>query len=401
MTKCRICGCTDLAEIMDLGNMALTGTFWKPGREVPKAPLKLMRCTGACGLVQLDKAPDLNLLYGENYGYRSGLNKSMVEHLRELVVQLIQSRDPRAGDLVLDIGSNDGTLLGFYPETTRRVGIDPSGAKFKQFYKPGIELIPDFFSNERVCELIGDQKARIVTSIAMFYDLEDPLEFMQQVASILDDDGVWLMEQSYLPAMMRANAFDTICHEHLEYYALKQIEFMAKRAGLAVVKVDETDTNGGSFVVWLMKDRPLRLPTNVQAMRDSEARYALHLPDNYQTFVYRSEEAMLTLERFLIDRKLEGKTVYGLGASTKGNVFLQMMAHSNLIQKIGDVNPDKWGCVTPGTGIPIISEDEALEDFPDYLMVLPWHFRESFMRNPKFRGRKLVFPLPQLEIVVP
>ncbi|HPS76542.1 MAG TPA: class I SAM-dependent methyltransferase [Thermoanaerobaculaceae bacterium] len=409
ITKCRICGSTDLAEVVNLGSMALTGIFPRPGVHVDEAPLQLLRCATGCGLVQIAETYDLSKMYGATYGYRSGLNRSMVAHLSSLVADIMDRVDLAAGDVVVDIGANDGTTLGFYPDRVRRIGVDPSGAKFKEFYKSGVELIPDFFSAAKLKAVLGDKKAKAVTSFAMFYDLEDPLAFMKEVAEILCDDGIWVMEQSYLPAMLRANAFDTICHEHIEYYALAQIEWMAERAGLAVIAVDETSTNGGSFVVTLSRRDSAShvgafwttfFSPGVQRLRDQETRSALRDPMAYRAFTLRSTAAVMVLEEFLREAKKAGKTCCGLGASTKGNVVLQSIhGIRDLIATIGDVNPDKWGCVTPGTHIPIVSEDDVLADDPDYLIVLPWHFRNNFVENPKFKGRRLVFPLPQLEIV--
>ena len=408
--KCRICGCSRFETIMDLGDMALTGRFPKPEQDVQKEPLKLLRCLGECGLVQLEKAPDLSELYGQTYGYRSGLNRSMVAHLHDLVQHLTNAIRLVPGDVVVDIGSNDGTTLGFYPKEVRRIGIDPSGYKFKEFYPEGAELIPTFFDSKYILEKTQGLRARIVTSIAMFYDLEDPLSFMRGVAEILDPDGVWLMEQSYLPAMLRANAFDTICHEHLEYYALKQIEWMAEKAGLVVIRALQTPTNGGSFVLWLKKKKEgyQSKRDTVDNLREWESQFLLNTFENFRAFALRSEAAASSLYDFLAGLKSQGKVVYGLGASTKGNVLLQFMQDTSvkggpklteLIGKIGDVNPDKFGCITPGTNIPIISEADALADCPDYFLVLPWHFRQNFLSNPKFKGRKLIFPLPQLEVV--
>lgn len=779
ISACRICGNTDLQEVMDLGSMALTGIFPRPGVEVPRAPLRLLRCAGGCGLVQLEETYELSKMYGDTYGYRSGLNKSMVMHLQYLIDGLTRSRSLGENDVVVDIGSNDGTALGFYPETVRRIGVDPSAEKFRHFYKPGIELIPDFFSAATLKPVLRGQKVDVVTSFAMFYDLEDPLQFMREVEGILSDTGIWLMEQSYLPAMLRANAFDTVCfkpetlvsgvdkpigdcqpgdwvygvtgektavkatmrrrydgvlhivkpmyleaitatpehplyvvkgnhvryesgqlkprdeqqffpewhdirevekgdfvavprlrpggncpavldltpfhrdsrnrrrgldtvelcddlawliglyvaegfrisprhgglsfslhedevdlvgrirttarrlgyktrvtpaphggkgievkvscsslgralhawcggggarqkaipscimqasngvrkhflrglfagdgyikgnqvhlhtsshqlalqtqlliaalggmvgiteagpatslkkdgsvistgpswqlrgrspelamifgfvytpgayaanrhhvtrdfifvpvsqvtteqytgevcnietgnhtyvvsnavvhncHEHIEYYSLRQIEWMAERAGLEVLAVRGSSTNGGSFIVALAKkDTSGTERIGVQRMRDQELHAGLGSPYVYDAFRWRCSAATVVLEEFLVETKRRGQLCCGLGASTKGNVVLQSLVDArDLIPSIGDVNPDKWGCVTPGTQIPIWSEDEVLGDDPDFLLVLPWHFRDNFINNPKYKGRRLVFPLPQLEIV--
>ncbi len=398
--KCRVCGEKNLQSIMNLGNMALTGVFPKPNEKVPEAPIELLRCTGSCGLVQLADSYDPTEMYGDNYGYRSGLNSSMVRHLREVVLKIEKTISFAIGDLVIDIGSNDGTTLSMFPEQVQRLGVDPTGNKFRKYYRPGIELIPDFFSAGRVIQAIGNKRAKVITSFSMFYDLEDPVSFANQVSSVLANDGIWVMEQSYLPTMLRMNTFDTICHEHLEYYGLRQIQWIAANAGLEVIDVEENDTNGGSFLVTLAKMGAYPVKQEVAVMHNREFTEGYGEPLVYEAFKQRSASAVSALRNFLKYAKQEGLKVNGLGASTKGNVLLQSIPDiKDLINVIGDVNPDKYGHVTPGTKIPIVSEDEALADNPDLLLVLPWHFKAAFMKNLKFAGRKLLFPLPQLEVV--
>lgn len=255
--KCHICGNTRLSPIINLGSQALTGVFPKNKDQlITSGPLELVKCFDdgngdVCGLVQLRQSYDKNEMYGNNYGYRSGLNASMVEHLHGKVRKIIQKVPLTSGDVVLDIGSNDSTLLQAYPANKglELIGMDPTGVKFKEYYPVHIRLIPDFFSSASFKRSFGGKKAKIVTSIAMFYDLEDPLDFMRQVAQVLDARGVWVFEQSYMPTMLAHNAYDTICHEHLEYYGLKQIKWMADRAGLKIISVELNNINGGSFSV--------------------------------------------------------------------------------------------------------------------------------------------------------
>src|SRR5262245_34003750 len=219
--KCRLCGNERLLPLLSLGEQTLTGVFpQSPDANLTRGPLQLVRCDGssACGLVQLQHSFESSEMYGENYGYRSGLNKSMVEHLGSIVQKVQKWVKPGVGDAVLDIGSNDGTLLSFYPAGgPTLLGMDPTSAKFRKYYRSDIKLVTDFFSAANFKQALGSTKAKIVTSIAMFYDLDDPLSFAKQVAEILADDGVWHFEQSYLPAMLAQCAYDTICHEHLEY----------------------------------------------------------------------------------------------------------------------------------------------------------------------------------------
>ena len=403
--KCRICGNTELLPVVDLGEQTLTGIFPKRrDQQITCGPLRLVKCSGpdCCGLLQLEHSYDLNEMYGVDYGYRSGLNSSMVSHLYGKVKKIMALADPQPGDLIVDIGSNDGTTLGAYPEGNLLVGIDPTCTKFLEYYRPDIRLIPDFFSAELIAKAFPGRKAKVVTSFSMFYDLEQPLEFMREVAGVLDDEGIWVFEQSYMPTMLERNAYDTICHEHLEYYGLRQIQWMVERAELKILDVELNDVNGGSFSVTVAKQTSAR-PVAIQKIADIlEREHQLNLADvaPYIGFARRIEKSRDEINGFLNQARSERKTVYILGASTKGNVILQYCGVSESdIAGVGDVNPDKYGSFTPGTLLTIKPEDEVMALNPDYLLILPWHFREFFLKNPKFRGRKLVFPLPELEVV--
>ena len=410
--KCRICGNRDLVSVLSLGEQHLTGVFPRAkSTAISKGPLELVACSTAsrkkgCGLVQLRQTYNLEEMYGANYGYRSSLNKSMVKHLREKVQTLVDRYPLSPGDVLLDIGSNDGTLLSFYPELgVEVVGIDPSAAKFASYYREHITLIPDFFSADLFRQRFGSRKAHIVTSIAMFYDLESPLRFMQDIASILDDEGVWHFEMSYLPAMLRTMSYDTICHEHLEYYSLKQIKWMTDRCGLKILNVEFNETNGGSFAISVAHQSSSHPESTAQweellRIEETEALATVSQHRAFATAVELHKAELLDLLRSL---KAEGKTVLGYGASTKGNVLLQHCGITpELLPAIAEVNEDKFGCFTPGTHIPIISEAEAHARKPDYLFVLPWHFREGIIKRENAylqRGGKLIFPLPTVEIV--
>jgi hypothetical protein len=356
-----------------------------------------------CGLLQMEHSYDLSEMYGENYGYRSGLNASMVAHLNAKVKRILGRVTLSVGDLVVDIGSNDSTTLQAYPsQEPVLVGIDPTGVKFKQYYPSHIELIPEFFSSELLKNKFPGKKAKVVTSFSMFYDLEDPMTFMREVFDILADDGVWVIEQSYMPTMLDMNSYDTACHEHLEYYALRQIKWMADRVGFKIIDVEFNDVNGGSFSVTVAKSQGNK--EDVPAVRrilDEEHAKGLDTLTPYLEFAKRVADSRQQLLDFIEMARNEGKVVAALGASTKGNVLLQYCGVSKKeIAYVGEVNPEKYGCFTPGTWIPIIPEDELLQNEPDYLIVLPWHFKNFFLSNrKKWKHAKLVFPLPHLEIV--
>ena len=404
--KCRICGNKNLEKVLDLGMQMLTGIFPHDKKKaITTGPLCLVKCTGgdeACGLLQLEHSYDLDEMYGEDYGYRSGLNASMVTHLGNKIKKILDRIELNEGDLVIDIGSNDGTTLKAYPSSgVTLVGIDPTGIKFNKYYPPHVQLIPDFFSSSLVNKYFPGKKAKIITSFSMFYDLEDPVNFMQQVYDVLVDDGVWVFEQSYMPTMLETNSYDTVCHEHLEFYALRQIKWMTDKVGFEIVDVEFNNINGGSFSVTVMKSsKKLEILPKIQKILDEERNKKLDTLIPYQEFAQRVAQAKNELLIFISDSHAAGKTIAALGASTKGNVVLQYCGlTTEEIKYVGEVNSEKFGCYTPGTWIPIISEDELLSKEIDYLIVLPWHFKEFFTKSQKFKKTKLIFPLPKIEII--
>lgn len=404
--KCRICGNTHLERVLDLGEQMLTGVFpHEKDAKVTTGPLHLVKCVGgdeACGLLQMGHSYDLSEMYGGNYGYRSGLNVSMVAHLHSKVKRILGLVELHTGDLVVDIGSNDSTTLQAYPANgPSLVGVDPTGVKFHSYYPPHIQLIPDFFSAAMVQARFPGQKAKVVTSFSMFYDLEDPMGFMRQVFDVLADDGIWVFEQSYMPTMLDTNSYDTVCHEHLEFYALRQIKWMADRVGFKIVDVEFNDVNGGSFSVTVAKSRgDLSVEPAVQKILEDERAKGLDTLVPYQAFAERVIQTKRDLLEFIETACSAGKSVSVLGASTKGNVLLQYCdVTTKHVQFVGEVNVEKFGCYTPGTWIPIIPEHELLAQKPDYLIVLPWHFRRFFTANKKLSGMNLVFPLPQIDVV--
>jgi hypothetical protein len=405
LKHCRVSGSSSLLPVLDLGEQALTGVF--PARsdeQVTVGPLRLVWCAES-GLLQLAHSYDLEEMYGDNYGYRSGLNQSMVAHLSTKIRELERAVDLRPGEAVLDIGSNDATSLkSFETKGLVRVGMDPSGRKFQEYYPADARLVPEFFSADAY-RAIGAPAPKIVTSIAMFYDLESPVGFARDVESILAPGGIWHFEQSYMPSMLRMTSYDTVCHEHLEYYSLSVVQHILKAAGLRPIDVKMNNINGGSFAVTAVrKNDPRRGGEAVVAwLLDQEDRMGLSTPRPYREFEERVFRHRNDLRRLLEALRSDGKTVIGYGASTKGNVVLQFCGIGNdLVTAIAEVNPDKFGKMTPGTHIPIISEADARAMRPDYFLVLPWHFRDNIVRREAeflAGGGRMIFPFPEIEIV--
>ena len=403
---CRISGSRNLVSILNLGVQKLTGVFPSTTtEELTEGPLELVWCPES-GLVQMKHSYDLEEMYGMNYGYRSGLNKSMVDHLTQKVQYLQRLRSLSSGDVVVDIGSNDATTLKAYtvPGITR-IGIDPTGKKFKEYYTDGIKLVPDFFSLSAYQSVAEGKKAKIVTSISMFYDLEEPTKFVRDIVEVLAPDGIWHFEQSYLPSMLRTTSYDTVCHEHIEYYSLQPVVKLLKACGMKVLDVQMNSINGGSFAVSAChEDAPLQINHAViDWLIEQEERMGLDTIKPFQEFaerVFEHRNSLLSLIRAL---NASGKKVFGYGASTKGNVLLQFCGlGAKDLPCIAEVNRDKFGKFTPGTNIPIISEGEAKAKDPDYFLVMPWHFKNNILQREQEymqKGGKMIFPLPEIEII--
>lgn len=403
---CRISGSKNLVKVLELGEHVLTGVFPKNKHEnITSGPLDLVWCPDS-GLLQLSHSYDLNEMYGDNYGYRSGLNDSMVQHLSNKVEHLTRLRPLNKGDIVLDIGSNDATLLKAYKVVgLNRIGIDPTGEKFKKFYDSDIFLVIDFFNADCYTSKFGDKKASIVTSISMFYDLEKPLDFVCDIQKILDKDGIWHFEQSYMPSMLRTTSYDTVCHEHLEYYSLEVVKNLVESSGLKIIDVQMNGVNGGSFGVTVSHaDSKMKVNNAlIDWLLGQESRMGLNTPKPYLEFQDRVIRHRDDLVRLIKSLKGDGKRIAAYGASTKGNVLLQFCGLTDQdIMCVAEVNPEKFGSFTPGTLIPILSEAEVRAMKPDYMLVLPWHFRDSIIRreaNYLASGGKLIFPLPEIEII--
>ena len=405
INKCRISGSTNLINVLSLGEQYLTGVFPKTKTsEITKGPLDLVWCPDS-GLLQMKQSYSLDEMYGDNYGYRSGLNSSMVRHLTNKIHMLERMVKIDKQDLVIDIGSNDATSLKAYKSQCHKVGIDPTGKKFLEHYTDDIQLIPDFFSADIFQKQFPHQKAKIITSIAMFYDLENPVSFVKDIESVIAENGIWHFEQSYMPSMLRTNSYDTICHEHLEFYSFKVVKHLLELCNMRVIDVQMNGINGGSFAVTACKkDSILKSNTPIiDWMLRQEDDMGLDTPKPYRDFeerVFKHRKSLLELIEALVS---DGKLIIGYGASTKGNVLLQFCGlTSKHIPYIAEVNEEKFGSFTPGTHIPIISEKEAKMMKPDYFFVLPWHFKDSILQREKEyieMGGKFIFPLPEIEIV--
>jgi SAM-dependent methyltransferase len=410
---CRVCGSSALTPVLDLGEQYLQGAFLKPNKQLPpqrKLPMALVRCDptrdqAACGLLQMACTLPPEILYAV-YWYRSGTNRTMRDHLKGIVGDAIDIVGKRTAH-VLDIGCNDGTLLSYYPEQYFRFGVDPSD--IAQGITENITVVRGLFPSEELAERAGGRPFDIITSIAMFYDLEDPVAFVKNIQAHLAQDGLWIVEMSYLPLMLEMTAYDTICHEHLEYYSLAVLEQITRMAGMRIFRATLNDINGGSIRCYVTHRNNFSFDTadsirGIQELRQHEFEMELDADKPYQDFWRRVEASRVELRRLLGELKGQGKRIHIYGASTKGNVILQACGIDNtLIEYAAERNAEKFGAQTLGTNIPIISEEESRAMNPDYYLVLPWHFRKEFLEREAAaldRGVGMIFPLPQLEVVV-
>ena len=405
---CRICSSQNIESFLDLGTLALTGKYADPGIEIDKHPLNLGKCLN-CGLVQLmDKFRNTDL-YGPGYGYESHLNNSMKLHLQSTAKYIEKRFKPSMEDVIVDIASNDGTLLsGYSNENKNLIGIDPLINIFTDKYPTEVVKINEFFSKEVYFKRIS-RKAKIITSFSVFYDLEDPIHFTRDIENILEEDGVWILEQSYLPTMINSLGFDTICHEHLLYLSLTDFEQIFKQVGLEIFDVKINNINGGSIQLYVKKSTNFNylISPYVEWLLSWEKSTGVTSFENCKVFAKNVKNYSIQLRSLIESYKDLGYFIFGLGASTKGNVLLQYCNLGELIEEIGEINPKKFGKVTPGTNIPIVNQNKLIgsqnfETTKQLGIIIPWHFRNSIINSAEYylsKGGSLLVPLPFPEIV--
>ncbi len=410
-TTCRVCGSPTLQKVIDLGPQYLQGSFIKPGKEMPserKIECSLVRCNpqedeNACGLLQMQHSVPSEILYAA-YWYRSGTNNTMRNHLKDIVTNVVDTVGHNKHPLVLDIGCNDGTLLGYYPKHFIKYGVDPSDVA--QEVKKAT-VVQDIFPSEELFKLLEGKKLDVITSIAMFYDLESPVDFVKGIKRFLATNGVWVFEMSYMPRMLELDSYDTICHEHLEFYSLAVLEKILALGSMKIFKISFNDINGGSIRCYATHKENSKQDIKenqqlINEIRHKEFDLELDTEKPYLAFQQRIEKLKTDLHDLLVKLKAEGKKVHIYGASTKGNTILQWCdIDLTLVEYAAERNPDKYGAMTLGTHIPIISEAESRAMNPDYYLVLPWHFKAEFMEREKEaldKGTGFIFPVPVVKV---
>ena len=402
--NCRNCKNTELFDLFSLGKISFTGRFPNTIRQnVPKAYLNVLMCK-KCKLVQLDRNFDLNYLYGKNYGYRTGINKTMTDHVKKIVRKCSALVKLKSKQYVLDIGSNDATLLNFYANDIIKVGVDPLVNKYKKFYKKINYKISNFFKIKDIEKIKIKKKFKIISALSVFYDLRDPNKFIKEIKKILDDKGVFVLEHVDLYYIIKNNIFDTICHEHLVFYSTKIIIEMMKNNGLKVFNHEYNEINGGSSRYYICHNKAnFKVSKNIKKVLLRENLQGIELKKTYKLFFNKMLNEKIKLIKLIKKIKDKGQNIHGYGASTKGNVLLQFYNINNkVVNYIADRNPLKWNSFTPGTRIKIISESQSRKIKPHFYLVLPWHFKNEILireKNIRKKGTKFIFPLPKVRVV--
>lgn len=415
ITCCRACHSQGLINVLTLGNLAVSDFVDNPKSDTGiKAPLELVLCdlkANGCGLLQLRHTVSNEAMY-RNYWYRSGINQTMINELEDISRSASDIADLQSSDFVIDIGANDGTLLrGYTVRDLNTIGFEPARNLYDYGKIGTTKILIDFFNHAAWVANFGQQKAKIITAIGMFYDLDDPNSFVADIFKCLDDEGIFIIQMMYVPFALERNAFDGICHEHLEYYTMKSLENLLHRHGLEIFDVQmREEINEGSVRFYICKEdiasrkfKTGATQARVTKLRNSEERMGLEESSTYNALVQRMESARKSTLDFLKQEKAKGRRIHGYAASTKGNTTLQYYGLSTeLIEAIADRNPVKWGKSTVVSGIPIISEEESRNQMPDYYFVLAWHFLNEFIsREHDFleRGGKFVVPMPEFKII--
>lgn len=401
ITKCRCCFSKNLIDILSLGNQYLSD-FLESDKRPKQSPLDLILCTN-CHLLQLKNTILPQFLYTKRYGYRSGINCTMRNELKRIVNVSLSKISNGKKVIALDIGANDGTLLSFYPKNVLKIAVEPIRKFSKEASNHANIVVNDYFNCESFKAKLGNIKVNIISAISCFYDINDPNKFIEDVKKILDKSGILVISQNYLVGMLENSAFDNIVHEHLEYYSLLSLEKLMAKHDLEVFDVEKTQINGGSFIAYISYKNTRPITKSVLKMRESEKKLKLNELKVYKDFAKRVKESSKDLYNLITKLVKNNKKVYVYGASTRGNTLLQYCNLNNkLIKAAVERNSEKWGKRISSLNIPIISEEQARKEKPDYMLVLPWFFKEEFLQREKAyldSGGHFIFPLPKIKIV--
>ena len=400
--NCRNCNKKNLDFLFFLGKLSFTGKFPKKNKTIKKAPLEIVMCKN-CKLIQLAHKFNLKYLYGPDYGYRSNISKTMVDHLKKVVLKVSEKANLKPGQLVLDIASNDATLLKNYAKNIITFGIDPLVNKYIKDYSKINYKISNFFSLKEIRKKTS-KKFQIITALSVFYDLEKPNTFLNNIKVLLDKEGIFVLEFADLASIIKKKMFDTICHEHLEYYSSKIIINMCNNNGLRVIDIFENEINGSSKQFLISHNKSLYNANTKKIKKILLEERKMKITSKKTILKFFKEINIIKFKLLKLLKKIKSKnqSIHGYGASTKGNVLLQYFGIGNdKIDYIAERNPKKYELYTPGSKIKIISEKNSRIKKPNFYLVLPWHFQKEILSREKkirLKGTKFIFPFFKLKI---
>jgi len=404
--KCRVCYSNTVIEVLKLGEQYVGTIFVESNEDNSmlrvKIPLTLMLCKN-CGLVQLKETVKPDLLF-TNYFYRTGVNNTMRRDLRDVVDYALKNVKIESSDYVLDIGANDCTMVSMFTQNLNRIAVEPARNIDWSYVDKSIIIVNDYFSKEVVLKATNGKKIKIITATAMFYDLDDPNVVVKDIKSILDESGICIIQVSYLLDTVRDMNFYDVVHEHLEYYSLKSIDYLMENNGLKIIDASTNFTNGGSLRILVThKENKISSSKRYEDILSEEKKWKLEDPQTYIQYGNKIQIVIKKLKDFILTEIKNGGLVIGLGASTKGNMLLQICEiDKKLLPYISERNKEKVGLRTLGTDIEVISEEKARKMGPSCMLVIPWNFKEEILEREKDyiqNGGKMLFLIPYLHII--
>ena len=405
--NCRACDSPSLEEMFSLGEQHVTNFIGSETEQGERIPLDLVLCE-SCSLLQLSHSASPKLTWNDQYWYKSGISSTIKDDLKDIATKSQKIIPLNQENIVIDIGCNDGTLFDYYNAPVVKIGFEPSKNVAKEARAKGYFVFNDFFNETPFRQIFGNEKAKIITAISMFYDLDNPNQFLKDIVSLLDKNGLFVIQQNYLASMLEQNAFDNICHEHREYYSLNSLEKLLGKHDLEVFDIEENSISGGSIRTFIRQKGGNLYATpkakeRIEQVRKKEILLGLNTPKPYLEFADRISQIKGQLLDFLNEQKASGKKICIYGASTRGNVALQYFGLGpDSIDCIADKNSDKWGKKTVGSLIPIVSPEEMRKREPDYLLVNTWHFLDEIIKQEEEyhnSGGRFVVALPDFKII--
>lgn len=417
ISKCKVCGSENLQDIFTFDPQYISATFVEDNNKEGdlakiKVPMTLTLCSDSkekngCGLLQLREEVEPTFLYSR-YFYRSSTNKTMIKDLNDVVLDIQNKVNLTDGDIVVDIGANDCTMIQFYPANLNRVAIEPAKNIDWSSVDSSVKIINNYFSANVFKEAMPLKKVKVFSCCAMFYDLADPNKFVNDIKTLLADDGIWCIQLSYLPSMINNMNFYDICHEHLSYYSVNSLSYLLERNGLHIFDVSLNDVNGGSARVFVSHKENTGVVTkinenNLDKLMQFEKSMDLKEKKTYLNFYSDILNIQKKIKDFFKNELAKGNKIIGLGASTKGNILLQFFGITKeMMPYISEINATKIGLRTLGSDFELISEDAASALNPSTYLVLPWYFKDEIIkREDKFikKGGALLFPMPYIHLV--